>query len=93
VAKNQFGSDNVVVWCDNNISSSTDYEYGYTFPKDAQEKFAVCTDEKRAVSVAKQMAAKFPGCNVYVCPSAKMLVSKPGPTTTLVIKNGEVIPE
>ena len=93
MAKNQFGSDNVVVWCDNNVDSPEHYEYGYTFRKDSAEKFAVCTDEKRAVLTAKLMAAKFPGCNVYVCPSAKILVAKPGPTTTLVIKNGEVIPE
>lgn len=92
--KNVMNPNNFVVWCDVTLTDTNMFDYGYKYSNKSEEYLVFVADEKRAAIVAKQMAGRFPGCNVYISQATKVLTSKVGPINTLAIKpNGEVLPE
>lgn len=91
MAKNQFNQQTQVVWADTDIAALVS-QNGYSFPDN--KTTLVCTSNTMVKNAMKELAGKFPGCNVYCSKPALMQTASVTIGKLIVITpDGEVLPE
>lgn len=89
--KNQFNQQTFIVWADVNVAATLS-QNGYSFADNTA--VLVCTSKNMAKGAMKELALKFPGCNVYTSKPIQMQVGM----VTLgklveITPEGEMLPE